>query len=300
MKSKLVSAIIAIVVIGAIYGCQEEKFKVSEDGYQYKYITKGSGETPKQGEVVVYNMTYKNEKDSIIGESTNGQPFMIPCDTMQWNMGGALYKAFARIKEGDSILIKIPTKQVFQESFRADVPPSLDPEGDITFFIGATKYMTMEEAQAEAQIMRQKQQEAMLAESAEQMEKDIEIIDAYLEENNITAQSTESGLRYVIEGEGTGSHPEPGQRVFVHYTGMLLDGTKFDASFDHDPPEPLPFPIGQGQVIPGWDEGIALLKKGGKGTLYIPSPLAYGPRGAGADIPPNSVLKFEVELVDIN
>jgi len=102
----------------------------------------------------------------------------------------------------------------------------------------------------------------------------------------------------VIDGEGTGNHPEPGQTVFVHYTGMLLDGTKFDSSFDRG--EPLDFPIGQGQVIRGWDEGIALLKKGGKGTLYIPSPLAYGPRGAGADIPPNGVLKFEVELVDIN
>jgi FKBP-type peptidyl-prolyl cis-trans isomerase len=298
MNSKVISAIIAIVVVGFSLGCQSEKFQVSDDGYQYKYITKGSGETPKQGDVVVYNMTYKNEKDSIIGESTAGQPFMIPCDTMQWSVGGALYKAFGIIKEGDSILIKIPTKQVFDESFRADVPPTLDPAGDITFYIGASNVMSMEEAQVEATKMRQKQQEEMLAASAEQMEIDIEIIDAHLKENNITAQSTESGLRYVIAAEGSGQNPEPGQMVFVHYTGTLLDGKQFDSSLDRG--EPLDFPIGQGNVIPGWDEGIALLKKGGKGTLYIPSPLAYGARGAGADIPPNAVLKFDVELVDIN
>lgn len=298
MSSKVVSAIIAIVVIWGGISCQSQDFQISEDGYQYKYIEEGSGETIKQGEVVVYNMTYMNENDSILFASTSTQPVMFPCDTAQWNQMGILYKAFAMIKEGDSILIKIPTNQLFAESFKAPVPPYLNPEGEITFCVGAKSYLTEAEAQAEAQKMREKQQAEMLAASGEQMDKDIEIIDQYLKDNNIAAQSTESGLRYVIDVEGSGNNPESGQNVFVHYTGTLLDGKKFDSS--HDRGEPLDFPIGQGQVIPGWDEGIALLKKGGKGTLYIPSPLAYGPRGAGADIPPNAVLKFEVELVDVN
>ncbi|MCL4152617.1 UNVERIFIED_CONTAM: hypothetical protein GTU68_011818 [Idotea baltica] len=136
-----------------------------------------------------------------------------------------------------------------------------------------------------------------LAKSKGQLDKDISIIEDFLKENNIAAQSTESGLRYVLENEGSGESALPGDNVKVHYTGTLLDGTKFDSSYDRS--EPLSFPLGRGQVIPGWDEGIALLKKGGKATLYIPSPLAYGPRGAGAVIKPNSVLKFEVELVDI-
>ena len=297
MSSKILSAIMAIVVVLANFSCQSEEFKISEDGYQYRYINEGSGETPKQGEVVVYNMTYKNENDSILGESTATQPFMIPCDTMQWNMGGSLYKAFAMIKQGDSILIKIPTKQVFEESFRAAVPPSINPEGEITFCIGASKIMTQEEAQVEAQKMRAEMEAEMLAASAEQVETDIEIIEAFLKENNITAQSTESGLRYVIDVEGTGNYPEPGQKVFVHYTGTLLDGTKFDSSYDKN--QPLDFAIGQRQVIQGWDEGIALLKKGGKGTIYVPSSLAYGPQARGEVIKANSILKFEVELVDI-
>ena len=200
---------------------------------------------------------------------------------------GPLYKAFQIIKEGDSVLIKIPTKTLFDESFRAPVPPSLNPDGFITFCIGASNIMTQEEMQAEA-----------MAKSEEQLQKDIEIIDQYLAENNIDAQSTDSGLRYVIDVEGEGAYPTPGNNVSVHYTGTLLDGTKFDSSFDRN--EPFEFSIGRRQVIPGWDEGIALLKTGGKGTLYIPSSLAYGDRGAGGMIPPNAVLKFDVELVEIN
>lgn len=190
------------------------------------------------------------------------------------------------IREGDSILIKIPTNVLFSESFRQPVPPTLNPEGEITFCIGAASIKTQGQMQAEA-----------LEQSKEQMDVDIEIIESYLAENNIMAQSTESGLRYVIENEGAGENPQQGDKVFVHYTGALLDGTKFDSSFDRD--GPLDFNIGQGEVIMGWDEGIALLKPGGKGTLYVPSPMAYGPRGAGGAIGPNSVLKFDVELIKI-
>jgi len=309
MNSKIISAIMAIVVIGLGFGCQSEEFQLSEDGYEYKYVVRGEGETPKNGEVVVYNMMYMDEKDSVIFETSSVQPAMVPCDTGQWATMGVLYKAFERIKQGDSILIKIPTQKLFDESFKAAIPPSLNAEGSITFCIGASEILSQEEAQAKVQelqeqmakenLAQQKEMEAeMLAASAEQMGKDLEIIDAYLKDNNINAQSTESGLRYVIENEGDGVHPETGQRVKVHYTGTLLDGTKFDSSYDRE--GPLEFPIGLRQVIIGWDEGIALLKKGGKGTLYIPSPLAYGPQARGGVITENSILKFEVELVDIN
>lgn len=297
MNSKIVNAIMAIVIAGLSFSCQSEKFEVHEDGYQYMFIHKGEGELPGEGDIVSYNMTYKNEKDSVLFQSTADRPAMVPCNMEQWNSMGPLYKAFKIIRGGDSVLIKIPTKTLFAESFKAPIPPEFDAEGEITFYIGVSKIMNEAEAQAEAQKVREKQQAEMLAASAGQMDKDIEIIEAHLKENNITAQSTDSGLRYVIETEGTGNYPQPGENVKVHYTGTLIDGTKFDSSYDRS--EPLSFPIGKGQVIPGWDEGIALLKPGGKGTLYIPSPLAYGQRGAGAIIKPNSVLKFEVELVEI-
>lgn len=109
---------------------------------------------------------------------------------------------------------------------------------------------------------------------------------------------TESGLQYVIIKEGTGDSPKPGSIVAVHYTGTFTDGTKFDSSLDRG--QPIEFPLGVGQVIPGWDEGIALLKEGGKAKFIIPPDLAYGEQGAGGGaIPPNATLIFEVELVSI-
>lgn len=114
------------------------------------------------------------------------------------------------------------------------------------------------------------------------------------EENVVT---TASGLKCVIVQEGTGAAPKPGDLVKVHYTGTLQDGTKFDSSYDRG--EPIQFILGRGQVIPGWDEGIGLMKSGGKAKLIIPPDLAYGEQGAGGVIPPNATLNFDVELVSV-
>ena len=111
------------------------------------------------------------------------------------------------------------------------------------------------------------------------------------------ARTTSSGL--VIETLTTGSGPTaaPGNTVNVHYTGWLTNGTKFDSSRDRN--QPFSFRLGGGQVIKGWDEGVAGMQPGGKRRLTIPAQLAYGERGAGGVIPPNAVLVFEVELLGI-
>ncbi|MGW8121653.1 FKBP-type peptidyl-prolyl cis-trans isomerase [Roseivirga echinicomitans] len=121
--------------------------------------------------------------------------------------------------------------------------------------------------------------------------------EAFLAENATKAgvQTTASGLQYKTLVEGTGGAPTAENQVTVHYTGKLLDGTVFDSSVGGDP-----VTFGLSQVIPGWTEGVQLMKKGGKIELYIPSHLAYGPNGAGGVIPPNAALIFEVELIDIN
>jgi peptidyl-prolyl cis-trans isomerase A (cyclophilin A) len=107
---------------------------------------------------------------------------------------------------------------------------------------------------------------------------------------------TDSGLFYKIETEGSGAKPIQGQNVSVHYKGSLLDGTVFDSSYNRN--APIDFALGVGQVIKGWDEGIALLSKGSKAIFIIPSDLGYGSAGAGGVIPPDATLRFEVELVD--
>lgn len=111
------------------------------------------------------------------------------------------------------------------------------------------------------------------------------------------AKKTKSGLFYVVEKEGTGAPAMAGKTVSVHYTGTLGNGKKFDSSVERG--EPISFVLGQGQVIPGWDEGIALMKVGSKLKLIIPSDLGYGPRGAGGVIPPNATLIFDTELMGV-
>jgi FKBP-type peptidyl-prolyl cis-trans isomerase FkpA len=109
-------------------------------------------------------------------------------------------------------------------------------------------------------------------------------------------QRTESGLYIQDVAQGTGDTAQAGDLVAVHYTGWLPDGQEFDSSRGR---EPFEFALGQGMVIPGWDEGVAGMREGGQRRLVIPSDLAYGPRGAGGVIPPNATLVFDVELLDV-
>ena len=111
-------------------------------------------------------------------------------------------------------------------------------------------------------------------------------------------QTSISGLRYIDYGGGSGDEAAPGDRVAVHYTGTFEDGRKFDSSRDRG--QPFEFHLGQGQVIKGWDEGVAGMRVGDKRRLIIPGDLGYGSRGAGGGlIPPNATLVFEVELLGI-
>ncbi len=112
---------------------------------------------------------------------------------------------------------------------------------------------------------------------------------------------TPSGLQYEDTKVGTGATPQKGQTCVMHYTGWLWEngakGKKFDSSVDRG--TPFSFPLGQGRVIKGWDEGVATMKVGGQRILIIPPDLGYGSRGAGGAIPPNATLMFEVELLEI-
>ena len=145
----------------------------------------------------------------------------------------------------------------------------------------------------------------------QQRQKDAKAIASYLADHQITAETTASGLHYVIDTSGQGAKPKLGDKVKVNYTGWLLEGKIFDTSLEevakkhgmHDPKrtyQPFEFELGAGQIIQGWDEGIRLLNKGSKARLFIPSILAYGSQGVGNGmIPPHAILVFEVALVDI-
>lgn len=149
------------------------------------------------------------------------------------------------------------------------------------------------------QVMNSFMQKQMAVRNAEGMKASAEnkkAGTAFLAENKAKAGvvTTASGLQYMVEKEGTGAKPAATDRVRVHYTGRLLDGKVFDSSVERGPAE-----FGVNEVIKGWTEALQLMPVGSKWKLYIPSDLAYGDRGAGADIKPGSTLVFDVELLDL-
>ena len=179
------------------------------------------------------------------------------------------------------------------------MPPFIKRSGNtLTVLASARELLTREQM-----VARQKQLQVEMEKKAAQLSvaqtaKDNAMILAYLKKNHATAKKTAGGTYYIIKKTGTGLPPKKGQTVRVLYRGTVLStGKEFDSTAKRNN-DPFAFPLGVGQVIPGWDQGIAMLTKGSKAVLLIPSPLAYGARGAGADIPPNTVLRFEVELFD--
>lgn len=148
------------------------------------------------------------------------------------------------------------------------------------------------------QTVAKKMQEKQVAERADQSKKATEEGEKFLAENAKKAgvKTTASGLQYEVVTEGKGAHPKASDKVTVHYKGTLLNGETFDSSYDRG--QPVSFPLAN--VIPGWTEGVQLMTPGAKYKFYIPSSLAYGERGAGAKIGPNSTLVFEVELISID
>ena len=205
------------------------------------------------------------------GPSTNGSQFFITHKETPWLDGK--HSVFGKVINGQDVV-----NSIVQDDLINSV--KIIKEGSEALSFDANKIFIS----AQKEIERKNAEKAKIA--AETLKK--------LKEG---ATVTESGLAYFMIKEGNGLKAESGKTVSVHYTGKLIDGTKFDSSYDRN--QPIEFPLGQGRVIPGWDEGIALLKVGGKATFIIPPNLAYGERGAGGMIPPNAVLIFEVELMDV-
>lgn len=169
--------------------------------------------------------------------------------------------------------------------------------GVAAVYDGVQPEMTYEEAKQTVQEFFTKMQEEMEAEAAKAGEANKQIGEAFLAENakREGIKVTESGLQYEVLSEGNGATPVASDKVEVHYTGKLIDGTVFDSSVERG----VPAMFGVTQVISGWVEALQLMKEGDKWRLYIPSDLAYGPQGAGGIIGPNCTLIFDVELLRV-
>ena len=195
-----------------------------------------------------------------------------------------------------SYSIGVSIAQNIKQQGPADVNTEMLAKGLDDALKGGTMVLTMDQVQQVIQTYYQQQMAVKNAEgmkvSAENKKAGSEFLAANKAKTGVV--TTPSGLQYSVEKEGTGVKPTAADRVKVHYTGKLLDGKVFDSSAERGPAE-----FGVGEVIKGWTEALQLMPVGSKWKLYIPSDLAYGDRGAGADIKPGSTLVFDVELLDI-
>lgn len=252
-------------------------------GARYTLNYDAPGPNAKLGDILLIKVANYNQNDSLLFSSFNGMD-PVPLEVTAPEFHGDLMDAIVHASKGDSITVLIPVDSLtdFQP-----VPGLVEMGQDIKLVI---KVMDL---------MSKPDYEAFLKKSEkEQQAKDAKIIEDYLKSKNIKASKTASGLYYVIDKKGTGPNAQNGQTVSVDYIGTLINGKQFDSSRKPGG-QPYTFKLGQSPVIQGWQEGIPLLNKGAKAHLFIPSHLGYGIQGAGADIPPNAVLIFDVELVDI-
>ncbi|MBJ6110920.1 FKBP-type peptidyl-prolyl cis-trans isomerase [Hymenobacter sp. BT523] len=253
----------------------------------------------RAGQVLTVYMEFRTGRDSVLMNSRRMQPTPQPVQLPEKPARGGIEEALGLLLPGDSAVFRLQADTVFANTFHQAVPPFLRKSGNtLVVLASARELLTVPEMMARQEKLQAEMLKQEQARSAGQMAKDVAQIQAYLKKNHATAKKTAGGTYYIIKKLGTGLPPKKGQTVRVLYRGTVLaTGQEFDSSAKHGN-EPIAFALGQGQVIPGWDQGIAMLTKGSKAVLLIPSPLAYGSRGAGADIPANAVLRFEVELVD--
>jgi FKBP-type peptidyl-prolyl cis-trans isomerase len=300
MKKLKFMALIAFVAgVAACNKNSKNGYQSTETGLQYKfYLQNSDARKPAIGDFAHMEISYFTDKDSLLFSSEKfGSKFVIKVEEPAYK--GDIMEGIKMMAEGDSASFLVSADSFYVYNVGGMLPSDITPGSKIRFEIRMDRVQSLEELETE------KRENARI-----QAEKEKQAIDNYLSENKITAQPLESGLIIIERVKGNGKKPQNGQLVKVNYTGKLLDGKVFDTSIEADakaagvynpqrPYKPFEFTLGAGQVIRGWDEGIAQLSVGSKATLIIPSNLAYGPQDMGI-IPPNSTLVFEVELVGIN
>jgi len=283
-----------------------EGYRVSDSGLHYKFFKQNEkGKKPRIGDVLMMEMIYTNEKDSVLFDSRKQkQAIMVPLE--QPSHKGGIEEGFAMLSEGDSASFIVSADSLFLRTFKAPkLPPFIIAGTGIKFFLKLNAVRTKEDIE--------KEREKMNAERAAKLDvlkkEEAGKLEAYLKEKGIKTKPLPSGLIYIETKAGSGPVPKDSSNIKVNYVGRLIDGTLFDTNNEKiakaenkyqegRPYEPFSFQLGVTPLIPGWTEGMRQMKAGGKATLIIPSSIGYGEADQGI-IPPYSTLIFEIEMLEI-
>lgn len=267
-------------------------------GFDYKHHVKNSGATPQVGEYAYFHVYMRNPETGEVSYNSREQPSMPkvaipdPAKVPAGQPASPVLEALELMSVGDSLTVfqsldSIPRK-----------PPGYENAKNIAYDMMLVEIKSADayKAEMEAEQKRLAAEKAKLTARVPEVEALVATVVADYAAGalNDKIQTTESGLKYLIHEEGTGPVAEAGQNVTAQYYGVLTDGSMFDNSFSRG--QSFNFPVGQGRVIRGWDEGFGMLKEGTKATLFIPSDLGYGEAGSPPKIPGGSELIFYVEI----
>lgn len=293
-----ISMLLGSALLVGLAACNKSEFEgytKAENGLHYKFYSHDeAGVKPALGDGIAFKYVFRlKSNDSVLVNSSEVSQdgsgitrFVMPKSSFV----GSIEDAMMMMTVNDSASFIISADSFFlKTNHMTALPPFVKPNEKIQVEIKLVEIKTKKQLEE-----NQKQQEAEIAKMADAEKPKL---DQYLADNKITTAPTASGLIFIETQKGKSKeHPKASDEVTVHYTGMLLDGTKFDSSVDRGEPAKMLL----SQVIPGWTEGIQLMTKGSKAKLIVPSSLGYGPNGTpGGPIPPYASLIFEVELIDI-
>lgn len=263
------------------------------------FVRTGNPVKTGTGRVLELNMTTVAPDGAVLFQSTSmRRGFRVFLDGTSPYNAGQFYDALLQIGRGDSIQLRIPAANLYDSTLKKPLPEGVAPADSLVLSIGVVLDETLDGYILRKETAFEARKLALSTSQDSMTVADGNRIDAFLTQKSAVFEQTPAGIRYMMEHTGSGKAPAPGERVTVHYRGTLLDGTLFDASYDRS--EPFSFRYGIGDVIFGFDEGVGLLNEGGKVTVIIPSPLAYGSQNRSEVIKAHSILVFEIELLRVD
>ena len=267
-------------------------------GLEFEYLRKGDGKVVAPGQFLLIDLTVEDGKDSVwLDTRESREPALVRVDPENEKFPDQGESGVYRmLSKGDSVTFTIDVATIYEKTWMQPVPKSMDRKMAVTYHLGVIEVMDESRLKAYQQQRLEVQERNRLNEAIVQFGKDTTIIAAHLTSKTIKAKISADGIRYTVEREGSGRTPQTGSKAYVRYKGYTLDGRVFDSNLQGSP---LEVEVGRGKVISGWDTMLKEMKKGSRYTIYLPSLFGYGDRGFEPDIKPNTILVFEMEILDI-
>lgn len=297
-------SLVAVAILIFAVGCKQQDFKKDKDGTEYKVISNPNGKKAVEGDIMELYVFAKYKDSLLFSSIEKSAPRFLPYDTAQ------LPSYFKEVHEGDSLVLRQSTDSLMKYGTAA---PFMKKGNYIVQSFKVVKLFNSREAadsaaktyEAAAKVITKKavidKVEKDISSNDSLVKADDQIIKDYMAKNNLTGTKTKWGTYVVIETPGTGPTLSDSDVAVVNYTGRTFDDSTFDSNtipkFGHV--QPLNVDMSEFSVIPGWIDGLKLMRKGTKGKILIPSYLAYGANGAPPKIAPNSNIVFDIEVTDV-